>query len=124
MLFKRKNEFRPDKIHSGALNQLYITPKQRRAFLKWFLMGLILTLTCVLQDTTLSQITLFNGGFDLVPALILLACVLQDPETGGGFTLAAAIFYWCFRFRTGDLCHCLPGFVGRLFRDRASLLSP
>jgi hypothetical protein len=95
MLFKRKNEFRPDKIHSGALNQLYITPKQRRSLLKWFLMGLTLALICVVQDTMLSQLSLFNGGFDLMPALIFLACVMQDPETGSGFTLAAAVFYWC-----------------------------
>ena len=42
MLFKKKNEFRPDKTHSGALSKLYITKKQRAALLKWLLMALVM----------------------------------------------------------------------------------
>lgn len=94
MLFKRKHEFRPDRTNSNALNQLYITPKQRRTFLKWFLMALVVVLTGVVQDTMLCRLRVFGAGFDLIPAMLLLACVMQDPETGSIFALAGAAFYW------------------------------
>lgn len=95
MLFKRRHEFKPDKTNSGALNQLYITPKQRRALMKWFLMALLLVLSSVVQDTMLCRLQIFGGRFDLVPAVLLLACMMLDPETGSIFSLAAACFY-CF----------------------------
>lgn len=95
MLFKRKNEFKPDKTNSGALNQLYITPKQRRALLKWFLMALLLALSSVVQDTMLCRLRILGGSFDLVPAVLLLVCMMLDPETGSIFSLAGACFY-CF----------------------------
>lgn len=94
MLFKRRNEFKPDKTNSGALNQLYITPKQRRTLRKWFLMALLLVLSSVVQDTMLCQLHILGGRFDLVPAVLLLACVMQDPETGSVFALVCACFYY------------------------------
>lgn len=94
MLFKRKNEFKPDREDSGALSKLYVTPKQRRALLKWVLMAALLTAVCVVQDVILCQVTLFGASFDLVSAVILLACILQDPEEGSIFALAASALYW------------------------------
>ena len=95
MLFKRKHEFKPDKTNSGALNQLYITAKQRRTLRKWLLMALLLVLSSVVQDTMLCRLEILGGRFDLVPTVLLLACMMQDPETGSIFSLAAACFY-CF----------------------------
>lgn len=94
-MFKRKHEFKPDKTHSGTLNKLYITKKQRRAALKWLLMALALVVVCVVQDVVLSRLRLFGTTFDLMAATLLMVCILHDPEVGSIFILAASLFY-CF----------------------------
>ena len=93
-MFRRRNEFKPDKISSGTLNKLYITPKQRRAVLKWLLMAVYLVLVCVAQDVILSRVRLFGATFDLMAAALLLACILLDPEIGCIFMLLGTLFYW------------------------------
>ena len=93
-MFRRKHEFKPDKTSSGILNKLYITPKQRRAFLKWLLMAAFLVFIGILQDVILSRVTLFGATFDLMAAALLLSCVLLDPEIGCIFALTASVFYW------------------------------
>lgn len=93
-MFKRKHEFRPDRTETGTLNKLYITPLQRRSVLKWLLMALLLTAVCVVQDVILSKVYLYGALFDLVPAVLLLACVIQDPEIGSVFILAGSALYW------------------------------
>ncbi len=93
MLFNRKHEFRPDRTESGTLNKLYITKKQRRTALKWLLMALALVVACVVQDVVLTQVKLWGTTIDLVAALLLLACILQDPEYGSGFMLTASAVY-------------------------------
>lgn len=93
MLFKRKHEFRPDKTESGTLNKLYITKKQRRSLLKWLLMTLMLTLVCVVQDVILCRVRLWGTTIDLMAATLLLTCILQDPEYGSIFILAASTVY-------------------------------
>lgn len=93
MLFKRKQEFRPDRTESSALHKLYITKKQRTAAMKWVLMALALTVVCVVQDVILSRLSLFGGSFDLLAATLLLVCILQDPEYGSIFILIASTVY-------------------------------
>ena len=66
MWFRKKHEFRPDKTHSGTLNKLYITKKQRLAILKWTLMAAALVLISVLQDVILSQFRIFDAPTDLL----------------------------------------------------------
>ena len=95
MLFKKKNEFRPDKTHSGALSKLYITKKQRTAMLKWLLMALVLVALSVLQDTIMCRVHLFGATTDLLCGALLLLCVLLDPEQGCIFILAGSCLY-CF----------------------------
>ena len=41
-MFGRKHDFKPDKTHSGTLNKLYLTKKQRLAIGKWTLVSLLL----------------------------------------------------------------------------------
>lgn len=93
-MFKRKYEFKPDKIASGTLNKLYITKKQRLAFLKWLLMAVVLVLLCVAQDVILSKVRLFGATFDLLAAALILACILLDPEISCIFMLLGSLFYW------------------------------
>ncbi len=93
MLFKRKNEFRPDKNRSGALNILYITKKQRTTVLKWLLMTVALVVICIVQDVLLSRLQLWGTTFDLMAVTLLLVCILLDPEVGSIFILVGALVY-------------------------------
>ena len=95
MLFKKKNEFRPDKAHSGALSKLFITKKQRRTLLKWLLMALVLVFLSVLQDTVLCRLHLLGATTDLLCGALLMVCILLDPEQGCMFILAGSCLY-CF----------------------------
>lgn len=93
MWFQKKHEFRPDKTHSGTLNKLYITKKQRLAILKWTLMAAALVLISVLQDVILSQFRIFDATTDLLCGALLLVCVMLDPEQGCVFILIGSAFY-------------------------------
>ena len=94
-MFKRKHEFKPDKTSSGALNKLYITPKQRRAMLRWLLMAAFLVFVSILQDVIFSRVQIFGATLDLMAAALLLSCILLDPEIGSIFVLLASTVY-CF----------------------------
>ena len=93
-MFKRKYEFKPDKVNSGALSKLYVTKKQRQTILKWLLMALVLVVLSVIQDVILSRVKIFGASLNLVTAALLLICVLQDPEVGSVFILAGSVGYW------------------------------
>lgn len=94
MLFKRKNEFKPDRPYgSSILSRLYITKKQRLAIGKWLLMALALVMLSVVQDSIMSQARIFGTTTDLVSTAILMVCIMLDPETGCVFTLVSASLY-------------------------------
>ena len=115
MLFKRKNEFKPDKIRSGFLSQLHLTKKQRRSFLKWLLVTLFLVVVSVVQDVIFSRADVLGGRLDLVSALLLLACVAQDPEIGSIFILTGSVFYWCTGSSPGAYAIALLTVLGVFF---------
>ena len=93
MWFQKKHEFRPDKAHSGTLNKLYITKKQRLSILKWTLMAAALVLISVLQDVILSQFRIFGATTDLLCGALLLVCIMLDPEQGCVFILIGSALY-------------------------------
>ena len=90
---KRKYEFRPDPTGLDWVSKLALTKKQRQALLKWSLYGLVCVTGLVLQDSLLSKLRIFGGGFDLAPALIVLITILEGCETGSVFALAASMVY-------------------------------
>lgn len=92
-IFRRKNEFRPDKERAGTLSKLYITKKQRASIARWVLTAAMLTLICVLQDVLMSRITIFGAHTDLLSCGILLVCIMLDPEVGSIFVLIASLLY-------------------------------
>jgi hypothetical protein len=94
MLFKRKNEFKPDKTHSGALNKLYLTKKQRVLVGRWILVSLLLIVVSLVQDVILSRFFVAGATTDLLSCAILLACILYDPEVGSIFALTSSTLYW------------------------------
>lgn len=93
-MFRRKYEFKPDRPHSGTLNKLYITPKQRQRLFKWFLTTLLLLAVSLLQDVIFSRVHIFGAVTDLVGCAILLFCIMQDPENGCVFALISSSIYY------------------------------
>ena len=94
MFFRRKHEFKPDKVESDALSKLYLTKKQRQRILRWLLIALVLILLSVIQDVILSRFTVFGVTLNIVTAALLLICVLQDSEIGAIFILVGSTLYW------------------------------
>ena len=94
MLFKRKQEFKPDKTGTSLLSKLYITPMQRRVILKWVLFCLCLVGICLVQDVIFSQITIYGACTDLAATAILLTCILLPTETCAIFSVTASTIYF------------------------------
>jgi len=89
----KRHEFQADKPHSGLLDKLYITPKQRLSILKWTLLGLVLLLLSVLQDVVLCRFRLLGATTNLVPCAIILICIMEGVETGCIFAFVASLIY-------------------------------
>lgn len=90
----KKSEFKPDKPRSSWLSKLYVTPKQRRAIAKWVLYSLIVLVLSLLQDVVLCNVRPFGAAIKLVPAAIVLVCLLEGVQSGCVFALAAGLYYW------------------------------
>ncbi len=89
----KRYEFQADKPHSGLLDKLYITPKQRLSILKWTLLGLVLLFLSVLQDVVLCRFRLFGAATDLVPCAIILICIMEGVENGCIFAFVSSLIY-------------------------------
>ena len=59
MLFRRKYEFKPDRMEGGTLKKLYLTPIQRKRLLKW---GLISAVLVVLSKTEVKSAAIYSLG--------------------------------------------------------------
>lgn len=115
MLFRRKNEFKPDRPYAvGFLSRLYLTKKQRLSIGKWLLMALVLVLLSVVQDVIMSRVTIFGAKTDLVSAAILMVCIMLDPEIGCVFTLVSASVYEFSGSAPGAYVIALITFLGLL----------
>lgn len=90
---KRKYEFRQDKLKSTLANKLYLTPKQRKNILRWFLLCALLVVVSVLQDVILCRFRLFGATTDLVPCTIALICMLLGAHSSAVFVLLASLGY-------------------------------
>jgi rod shape-determining protein MreD len=89
----KRYEFQADKPHSGLLDKLYITPKQRLSILKWTLLGLVLLFLSVLQDVVLCRFRLFGAATDLVPCAIFLICIMEGVDNGCIFAFVSSLIY-------------------------------
>lgn len=89
----KRYEFQADKPHSGLLDKLYITPKQRLSILKWTLLGLVLLFLSVLQDVVLCRFRLFGATTDLVPCAIFLICIMEGVDNGCIFAFVSSLIY-------------------------------
>lgn len=89
----RKYEFKPDRLNTGWISKLYLTQAQRKTMLKWFLIGLMLTVVSVLQDVVLCRIRLYGATTAMVPCAIFLIAVMEGAERGSVFALVASFVY-------------------------------
>ena len=63
--------------------------------LRWGLCALTVFLTVLFQDVVFSRITVFGCSISLVPAVILLVCMMSPMESACVFALCSALF-WSF----------------------------
>ena len=94
MLFKRKHEFKQDRMEGGTLKKLYLTPTQRKKILKWVMVALALVVLSLLQDVVLARMHIFGSNFNLVVCGILLCAMFFDSETAAVFTLVSSTLYY------------------------------
>ena len=95
MVFRRKKpDFRPDFQRRDLVQRLYLSPQQQRRYLKWFLLSVLSVLMLVLQDVLFARMSLFGGRVDMVPAVLLMICVIHGAEGGALFMLLGALVYW------------------------------
>ena len=90
---KRKYEFRPDNLRATLASKLYLTPKQRLTFLRWFLICALLVVVSVLQDVIFCRFRLFGATTDLVPCTIILICISLGTDSSSLFVLLSALAY-------------------------------
>ena len=101
---KRKYEFRPDNLRATLASKLYLTPKQRLTFLRWFLICALLVVVSVLQDVILCRFRFFGATTDLVPCGIILVCIIEGMNSSCIFALVAACLY---QFSGGPGYYCI-----------------
>ena len=93
-MWRKKNDFKPDRMGLGILNKLYITQRQRLSLLKWALYTLFLVLLSLVQDVVLCRLSIRGATTDLVSASILLLCVMLPTDTCALFALVSTILYY------------------------------
>ena len=112
-LFRRKKEeFRPDTPTVKFSNRLYMSPQQRRRWLKWILFSALCLVMLLLQDVIFSRISIRGATVDLVPCAVLLICVLQGAEAGAVFGLVAGLLYYLSGSAPGVVVILLLPFFG------------
>ena len=93
-MWRKRQEFRPDKTGTGVLSKLYMTKRQRRHFLQWVLYALVLVVLSLIQDVILCQVRLLGATTDLVSTGILLLCMMLTTQECAPFAVAASTAYY------------------------------
>lgn len=117
---KKKVEFRPDSTGASLISKLYITPTQRKKLYRWLSYSVICIALLVIQDVILWRFEFLGGVIDIVPAALILVCVMEGAESGGVFALCASIFYYYSGSAPGAYCIALlvlPSVVAAMFRQ-------
>ena len=86
-------EFKPDRVKNALSKRFHLTLLQRRQWLQWGLYALLCLFLVVVQDVIMSQVHIRGAVTDLVPAAILLICVISDAYNGSLFTIIASTMY-------------------------------
>lgn len=100
----KRPDFKPDKPRTGLLSRLYLTQKQRKSLLKWFLYAMVLLFLSLLQDVLLCNMDILGATTELVPCGIFLICLLEGSESGSLFLLLSACGYVFSGSAAGNHC--------------------
>ena len=117
---KKKVDFRPDPTGASLISKLYITPSQRQKLYRWLAYSAVGIALLVIQDVILWRFEFMGGIIDIVPAAIVLVCVMEGAESGGVFALCASIFYYYSGSAPGAYCIALlvlPAVAAAMFRQ-------
>ena len=109
---KDTSEFKPDVNTSTWLKTSRMTQLQRLRLTKWSLYVLTMVVALVIQDTIMSQISIFGATTDLIVCVILLITVIEGTDTGSLFVLLASTFYYFSGSAPNALCILLLTFWG------------
>lgn len=93
-MFKRKQEFRPDKTGAGWLSKLYITKRQRQSILQWTLYALALVVLSLLQDVIFCRLRIGGASTNLVCTGMFLICIMLPTDACAVFAIVGAVFYY------------------------------
>ena len=91
---RKKHEFKPDRVGTGVLDKIWLTPLQQLRVLRWALFGVVCVVGLLMQDVLLYRIDIGGGCTDLMPCLIIMVAVMQEPESGGIFALVMSVVYF------------------------------
>ncbi len=86
-------EFKPDRERVPFSKRLHLTKLQKKQVLLWTLNGLLCLLLLVVQNVIMSRVSIGGATTDLVPAVILLICVVYDAYEGSLFGIIASALY-------------------------------
>jgi len=86
-------EFKPDRERFSLTKLLHLTLLQKRQILQWSLYGLVCLFLLIVQDVIMSGVHIQGATTDMVPAAILLICVISDAYAGSLFTIIASTLF-------------------------------
>ena len=86
-------EFKPDREKVPLSKKLHLTALQKKQVLMWSLNSLVCLFLLTVQNVIMSRISMVGATTDLVPAAILLICVVYDAYDGSLFGIIASTLY-------------------------------
>ena len=93
-MFRRKYEFKPDRMGSGFLSKLYLTRRQRLLLLKWALYALVMVALSLVQDVIISRLSFGGATTDLVPMAMMLLCLMLPTDDCAVFALVCSVLFY------------------------------
>lgn len=93
-MWRRKQEFKPDKTGAGFFSKLYMTKSQRIRVLQWVLFSVLLVLLSLLQDVIFCRMRIAGAATELVAAGVFLLCMMLPTDQCAIFALVSATLYY------------------------------
>ena len=113
-------DFKPDVQKATWVKTARLTKLQQLRLVRWLLYILTVVMSLVLQDTLMSQVSIFGATTDLPACAILLITVMEGTEIGSVFVLLASTLYYFSGNAPTAFCIALMAFFGigaTLFRQ-------
>lgn len=76
------------------LEKLHITTKQWKTIIKWTLHTVLFLFVMLFQTVCLGNVRFFGVSCNFLPVLLTCVCIMEEPSSGGLFTLIMTLI-WC-----------------------------